>query len=97
MMLDARPDIFKIDRFIVHGCARDERRMAIIMSVRELAARFDATLIAEGVETAEERDALLAVGIDRMQGYLFSPPVPAKDWVGGAGAPLLPRGGATEP
>ncbi len=80
MMLDARPDVFKVDRFIVHGCARDERRLAIIISARELAARFDAILIAEGVELAEDRDALLAAGVDRMQGYLFSPPVPAEEW-----------------
>ncbi|WP_397457245.1 EAL domain-containing protein, partial [Pseudomonas versuta] len=39
-----------------------------------LAKRLDITIVAEGIETSEERDALLGLGVDLMQGYLFARP-----------------------
>lgn len=80
MILEARPEILKIDRFIVHGCARDRRRLAMIRNICDLATQLDATLVAEGVEEPDDRDALLAAGIFRMQGYLFGRPFDPRSW-----------------
>jgi EAL domain-containing protein (putative c-di-GMP-specific phosphodiesterase class I) len=91
MMLDARPDFLKLDRWLVAGVESDRRRRAIVTSVADLAPRLDARLIAEGVEDPRELGALQALGIERFQGYLFARPLSAReleahplflDWVG---------------
>ena len=50
---------------------------AIVSSVISLAHELGLTVVAEGVETQAQADALCALDCDEMQGYLFSPPVPA--------------------
>jgi len=75
MVLDVNPDFLKIDRFFVSRCESDPRRLAIIQSIAELAARFGAQAIAEGVERSEELAALTEFKIDLIQGYLFSKPL----------------------
>ena len=47
---------------------------AIVEGIVLLAKRLDITIVAEGIETSEERDALLGLGVDLMQGYLFARP-----------------------
>lgn len=74
MMLDVRPDYFKLDRRLVHGCHADHYRRAVIESVVSLAGKVKARVIAEGVEVEEELEALRAMGLDLVQGWLFSPP-----------------------
>jgi EAL domain-containing protein (putative c-di-GMP-specific phosphodiesterase class I) len=76
MVLDASPDFLKIDRFFVSHCDAEPRRRAIIQSIAELAQRFGAESIAEGVERPEELVALADQGIDLIQGYLFAKPLP---------------------
>jgi EAL domain-containing protein (putative c-di-GMP-specific phosphodiesterase class I) len=41
-----------------------------------LAAKLQMSVIAEGIETSEQREALLACGVEDGQGYLMSPPLP---------------------
>lgn len=45
-----------------------------------LATTLELDLVAEGIETEAEKDFLCSVGCCRMQGYLFSPPVPAAEF-----------------
>ena len=71
MILDARPDYFKIDRYFVHGAQEDRYRQAVLDVVAELARRFDARVVAEGVETAADLEAVRQAGISLGQGYLF--------------------------
>ena len=73
MILDCRPDYFKIDRYFALGCAQDPYRQAVLESIHELARRFGGRVVAEGVERAADLDAIRAIGIDLVQGYLFSP------------------------
>jgi EAL domain-containing protein (putative c-di-GMP-specific phosphodiesterase class I) len=71
MILECRPDYFKIDRYFVHGAKGDFYRQAVLTSVSELARPFGARVIAEGVETPSDLAATRASGIDLVQGYLF--------------------------
>jgi EAL domain-containing protein (putative c-di-GMP-specific phosphodiesterase class I) len=77
MIVDTRPDYFKIDRFFVRNVHEDSYRMAVLESVGKLAERVGARVVAEGVETLSELDAVKSCGIDLIQGYLFSRPLSA--------------------
>jgi diguanylate cyclase (GGDEF)-like protein/PAS domain S-box-containing protein len=67
----------KIDRSFVHDLCHDPDVAAIVQSVIQLAHALRCDTIAEGVETAGERDYLTAQGCHVAQGFLFSPPVPS--------------------
>lgn len=72
-------DELKLDRSFISGMARDERVTRIVRSTVALAHGLDLMVVAEGVETAEDRGAAAAAGCDLAQGYLFAHPLPADD------------------
>lgn len=74
MMLDCRPDLIKIDRYLVAGCHADPQRQAVLESISRLAPRLGARAVAEGVEAPDELATLCALGIDLVQGFLLSVP-----------------------
>ena len=76
MILDCRPDYFKIDRYLVQGCSRDANRRAVLESLLLLAGRMGARVVAEGVETPEDLAEIRRLGIDLVQGYLLAKPSP---------------------
>jgi EAL domain-containing protein (putative c-di-GMP-specific phosphodiesterase class I) len=78
-ILDCDPEFLKLDRCIVHNCARDRRRQALLRSLELLAKDLRLSLIAEGVETDEEMDEVRSHDINLFQGFFFSKPVPASD------------------
>lgn len=71
-------EVLKIDRSFVVG-RETERNLAIVEAVVRLAHALNIEVVAEGIETPEAREALLAIGCDRGQGYLFGRPMPAED------------------
>jgi len=73
MMLETRPDFFKIDRYFVHGVHGDPLRQEILRSIAGLARSFGARVVAEGVERESDLAAVRAAGIDLVQGYLMTP------------------------
>lgn len=73
-ILDCRPDYLKIDRYFVHGASSDGGKRAVVRSILTLAEFFNARVIAEGVEEADDHLALKALGVELFQGYLFSRP-----------------------
>ncbi|MDA8295536.1 MAG: EAL domain-containing protein [Actinomycetota bacterium] len=72
----------KIDRTFVAEVERDVHDAAIVSAVIELGHAFGLSVVAEGVERASQHAALVAMGCDLGQGYLWSPPVPAGDFPG---------------
>jgi diguanylate cyclase (GGDEF)-like protein/PAS domain S-box-containing protein len=73
-------DILKIDRSFVEGLERPTNRR-IVTAVLDLARELDVRTVAEGIETDAQRTAVTAMGCDRGQGYLWSRPVPAAEFV----------------
>jgi diguanylate cyclase (GGDEF)-like protein/PAS domain S-box-containing protein len=67
----------KIDRMFVAGMADHAGDAAIVRSIIGLAAEIGLTVIAEGVETDEQRRTLRLLGCDQLQGYLLGLPSPA--------------------
>jgi len=68
------PEIVKMDLSIVRDVERSAIKQKLIRSVTALAKDMGILVVAEGVETVEERNALLDLGIDLFQGYLFARP-----------------------
>ena len=68
------PHIAKLDMSLVRGIDADPRRQTIVRSMKKLCDELGILVIAEGVETPAERDALAEVGCDLLQGYLFAKP-----------------------
>jgi EAL domain-containing protein (putative c-di-GMP-specific phosphodiesterase class I) len=56
------------------------KSVAIIATLIELARRIDLSILAEGIETHEQRDVLEAFGCNEGQGYLFGKPIPADEF-----------------
>ncbi len=73
-------DIIKIDKSFVSNIREDRKTAAITIAIIQLAHSLNLKVIAEGVETPEELDFLWENECDEIQGYLFSPPVPAEEF-----------------
>ncbi len=72
-------DKLKVDQSFVRGMAEDGRDAAIVKTVITLGRSLDLRVIAEGVETVEQREQLRAYGCDEIQGYLIGRPVAADE------------------
>jgi diguanylate cyclase len=75
-------DELKIDRSFVDGMIESRTAAAVVRGAVELGERLGARVVAEGVETAEQRTALIALGCAIAQGYHFCQPLPADKIVG---------------
>ncbi|MFC4695491.1 sensor domain-containing phosphodiesterase [Geodermatophilus arenarius] len=75
-ILRLRPDTIKLDIALVSGVDVDPARQAMTAAMVAFAADTGATLVAEGIETTAERDALLSRGVRYGQGHLFGRPAP---------------------
>jgi EAL domain-containing protein (putative c-di-GMP-specific phosphodiesterase class I) len=92
----ADPDVIKMDRSIVSGVDHDPMLAKLVQSLVQFAHSFDASVIAEGVETAAEYAVLRTLGVDGGQGWLFGRPGPAGTLVE-EGVELAPCSSRTEP
>jgi diguanylate cyclase (GGDEF)-like protein len=72
-------DILKIDRAFVGGMLRSPDDAAIVASIVRLGHDVGVVLVAEGVETEEQRTHLVRLGCEQAQGFLFARPVPAAE------------------
>jgi diguanylate cyclase (GGDEF)-like protein len=71
------PAELKIDAGLVHDVEHSEPARAIVRAVVQMARSLQLHVVAEGVETEAQRDALVALGCDELQGYLFARPMSA--------------------
>jgi EAL domain-containing protein (putative c-di-GMP-specific phosphodiesterase class I) len=67
----------KIDQSFVRELVTDNNDQAIVSTIIAMARSLQLDVIAEGVETSEQRALLAEMGCHRYQGYLFGKPVPA--------------------
>lgn len=69
----------KIDRSFLSGLGAARQRMEDLRAIVEMGQGLGLTVLAEGVERAEQYDTLRALGCDSYQGYYFSPALPAAE------------------
>lgn len=70
-----RPDLVKFDRAMVNGVHRSVTRTRLLQSMTEVCRDLGIQTIAEGVEHHEDHETLCRIGVDMVQGYLYSPPI----------------------
>jgi diguanylate cyclase (GGDEF)-like protein len=69
------PDVLKIDRSFVSNVSSHARDRGIVGAVIAMAHALEMSVVAEGVETDEQRSELVALGCDAAQGFLFAAPM----------------------
>lgn len=77
MMIEIRPDFYKIDRYFVAGSATKDNARAAMESIVLLARRLGGRVIAEGIECQDDLKTALDLGIDLGQGFYFARPATA--------------------
>jgi len=73
-VLRLKPDFLKLDISLIRDIHHSPVKQALIESVVAMGRAVGATVIAEGIEDSEERDALISLGVAWGQGYLFAKP-----------------------
>ena len=82
-MLSTLPiDVLKLDMKFISTAFSEEKDTHMLEIIIEIARHISAPVVAEGVETEEQMTALKKIGCDMVQGYYFSPPVPAEKFAG---------------
>jgi EAL domain-containing protein (putative c-di-GMP-specific phosphodiesterase class I)/CheY-like chemotaxis protein len=74
VMLD--PDVVKLDRALVRDLDQSQTKRRLVHSMAQLCGDLGIQVVAEGVETVTERDTLVDLGVDLLQGFVFSEPAP---------------------
>jgi EAL domain-containing protein (putative c-di-GMP-specific phosphodiesterase class I)/ActR/RegA family two-component response regulator len=71
-----QPDVVKLDMSLTRDLDQDPTKERVVGAMLALCRQLGMQVVAEGVETAGERDKLVALGCDLLQGYLFARPAP---------------------
>ncbi|MGD9424985.1 EAL domain-containing protein [Pantoea sp. NSTU24] len=77
---DLHPDVLKIDKIFTAAVGTDAINATVTDMVISLAQRLNISLVAEGVETAEQAAYLRERGVDHLQGYFYARPMPLEDF-----------------
>ena len=84
-------DCLKIDKSFIDGLPHNEYDLAIVRTILALGSSLNMKVIAEGAESAEQRDILTQLGVPSIQGYFFSRPLAPADALHYAVARLEPH------
>lgn len=71
------PEVVKLDMSLIRGIDASETQQRVVRSMTALSHEMGMLVVAEGVETPAERDTLIGLGCDLLQGYLLAKPAPA--------------------
>jgi EAL domain-containing protein (putative c-di-GMP-specific phosphodiesterase class I)/GGDEF domain-containing protein len=74
MLILSAPQYLKLDMTLVRDIQNDGYRRQLVRTLCDFAAQVDAKIVAEGVETLEELQCLVRLGVRYAQGYLFASP-----------------------
>ncbi|MGG0718251.1 EAL domain-containing protein [Robertmurraya massiliosenegalensis] len=74
-------DEIKIDRQFIKDINENDKQALLVKSILSFAHGLDLNVVAEGVETNHEKEVLMQMGCDEIQGFLFSPPVSKDEFV----------------
>ena len=74
-------DVVKIDKSILWGAQTSELGMAILENTIRMIRQMKKKILVEGVETKEQVELLKRLGVDYLQGFYFSRPIPEKDFI----------------
>jgi EAL domain-containing protein (putative c-di-GMP-specific phosphodiesterase class I) len=85
-----RPEIVKLDQHLIRGIEADKCRLRLVRGLTATCQDLGAMVVAEGIETEAELDALLGIGVDLLQGYLLGRPAPGFRWSPAAHRPVGP-------
>jgi polar amino acid transport system substrate-binding protein len=69
----------KIDKQFVQNLQRQTFEEVVVRSIIEIAHRMELTVVAEGIETLEQKEALASYNCDIAQGYYYSKPIPHQE------------------
>ncbi len=69
-----QPEVVKIDMSLVHGIDSESLKSRLVRTIVDLCRDMGILVVAEGVETVEQRDAVVEIGCDLLQGFLFARP-----------------------
>ncbi len=72
-------DTIKIDKSFVESLCTDDRTVAIVLLIIQLAGTLGVDVVAEGVETEEQAELLASMSCSHAQGYYFARPLPADE------------------
>lgn len=73
-------DVLKLDRSMVKDIVTNGKVQAIIKSIVDICRTMEVQLVAEGIEEEEQLEALRDCGVELVQGYLFSRPIPIEEY-----------------
>lgn len=73
-LADCQPDVIKLDMLLTRNIYKDRVRKSLILGIIEFCKALSIEIIAEGIESREERNFLHAAGINLFQGFYFAKP-----------------------
>ncbi|TNI95675.1 putative bifunctional diguanylate cyclase/phosphodiesterase [Aeromonas veronii] len=74
-------DKLKIDRSFITAIDSDTRQALFVEAITNLSHQLSVRVVAEGVENSDELKAVLSIGVDEIQGYFYSKPLPLQDFL----------------
>ena len=80
-MISSSFDIVKFDKDMIQTSCEDDTLKEVLIKLQNVIHTMDSEIVAEGVETAEQYEFLKNNGIDFIQGYYFSKPLPAATFI----------------
>lgn len=73
-LVDFQPDVIKLDTSLIKNIHNDRVKKSIVSGIIAVCKELSIEIIAEGIESREERDSLFALGVNLFQGYFFAKP-----------------------